>query len=247
MGDTHGQYHVLLHIFQVNGWPSPQHIYVFNGDYTDRGRYSIENFTALILFKLHCPECIHFTRGNHETASFLKRRVRSEIIEHYDEEVYHLFMDVIHQIPLAIVLAGKIIVLHGGVNSGDLTIEEISQIKRGVEPAEGSLMEDLLWGEPMDENGIYYDPSRGTYFGPNITQSFLERNDLEIMIRGHTSEKDGYRVQHNGKLITIWSSPSKPGIHEKGSFLNIDGSLNWSIGQFDMFPKLSEIDDWSIL
>ena len=36
VGDTHGQLHDVLRMFQLAGWPSPESLFVLNGDYVDR-------------------------------------------------------------------------------------------------------------------------------------------------------------------------------------------------------------------
>jgi len=66
-GDTHGQYYDVLNIFDMNGFPDRQNPYLFNGDFVDRGSFSLEVILTFLMFKLMDPECIYLTRGNHET------------------------------------------------------------------------------------------------------------------------------------------------------------------------------------
>lgn len=71
-GDVHGQYYDLLNIFKMNGRPSAENPYLFNGDFVDRGSFSVEIMLTLISWKIHNPSCIHFTRGNHESKNMNK-------------------------------------------------------------------------------------------------------------------------------------------------------------------------------
>jgi serine/threonine-protein phosphatase 5 len=47
-GDTHGQFFDLINIFEINGYPTETHGYLFNGDFVDRGSWSTE--VALTLY-----------------------------------------------------------------------------------------------------------------------------------------------------------------------------------------------------
>lgn len=71
-GDTHGQFFDLLHIFDLNGLPSAGNPYVFNGDFVDRGSWSLEVIVTLMAWKVLEPSCMHLTRGNHEAMSLNK-------------------------------------------------------------------------------------------------------------------------------------------------------------------------------
>ena len=66
-GDTHGQYYDLLELFRINGKPSKENPYLFNGDFVDRGSFSVENILALLSYKLALPDHFHMLRGNHES------------------------------------------------------------------------------------------------------------------------------------------------------------------------------------
>ena len=64
VGDTHGQYQDLRHIFTLYGEPSSENPYLFNGDYVDRGSMGIEIVLALFAWKLAIPDSIYMNRGN---------------------------------------------------------------------------------------------------------------------------------------------------------------------------------------
>jgi Calcineurin-like phosphoesterase len=52
VGDIHGQLQDLYSIFTINGLPSPTNMYLFNGDFVDRGHNGAEVFFSLCAFKV---------------------------------------------------------------------------------------------------------------------------------------------------------------------------------------------------
>ncbi|KAJ8308516.1 hypothetical protein KUTeg_013390 [Tegillarca granosa] len=62
-GDIHGQYYDLLNIFEINGLPSESNPYLFNGDFVDRGSFSVECIFVLFSFKLLYPDHFFMSRG----------------------------------------------------------------------------------------------------------------------------------------------------------------------------------------
>lgn len=62
-GDIHGQFYDLMNIFKLNGLPSPTNPYLFNGDFVDRGSFSVECIFTLFSFKLLYPDHFFMSRG----------------------------------------------------------------------------------------------------------------------------------------------------------------------------------------
>jgi len=92
-GDTHGQFYDLANIFKINGYPSEINPYLFNGDFVDRGSFSVEVILTLLAFKVANPNCMHLTRGNHESRNMTKLYgFEGEVLHKYDSKVYELFL-----------------------------------------------------------------------------------------------------------------------------------------------------------
>ena len=135
-GDTHGQYYDVLNIFELNGYPSKNNPYLFNGDFVDRGSFSVEVILTMLLFKMSDPDCIHLHRGNHETHNMNKiYGFEGEVKAKYDDKIFDLFLEVFSHLPLASVVGGKVFVTHGGLpTEPGVTLDDIKKIKRGCEP-----------------------------------------------------------------------------------------------------------------
>jgi serine/threonine-protein phosphatase 5 len=93
-GDIHGQYYDLLNIFTINGNPSESNPYVFNGDFIDRGSFSVEVILTMLAWKVCYPKHFFMSRGNHETKQLNKLYgFYGEVNAKYDNKVYELFND----------------------------------------------------------------------------------------------------------------------------------------------------------
>ena len=129
-GDTHGQYYDTLNIFSLIGEPSPVNPFVFNGDFVDRGSFSVENVLMLFAWKLLLPDYVHLTRGNHETKNMnLMYGFSGEVKSKYDSVTMDLFSEVFQSLPLAVCLDKRVLVVHGGLFQKDgVLLDELSLI-----------------------------------------------------------------------------------------------------------------------
>jgi len=232
-GDTHGQYYDLLNIFKINGYPSKTNPYLFNGDFVDRGSFSVEVVVALIAWKLLYPNHFFLSRGNHESKNLNKMYgFEGEVKNKYDDKIYELFSMLFCSLPLCHVINKKVFVVHGGLFSKDgVTLDDIRKIDRIREPSDSGLMCECLWSDPCKEQGRL--PSKrgvGLSFGPDVTRKFLALNDLEMVVRSHEVKQEGYEVDHDGKLVTVFSAPNYcDQMGNKGALIRFKGE--------DMKPK----------
>eukprot|EP00579_Thalassiosira_antarctica_P002622 CAMPEP_0201874116 /NCGR_PEP_ID=MMETSP0902-20130614/6461_1 /ASSEMBLY_ACC=CAM_ASM_000551 /TAXON_ID=420261 /ORGANISM="Thalassiosira antarctica, Strain CCMP982" /LENGTH=528 /DNA_ID=CAMNT_0048400909 /DNA_START=36 /DNA_END=1622 /DNA_ORIENTATION=+ len=239
-GDTHGQYYDVMNIFELNGLPSKNNPYLFNGDFVDRGSFSVEVILTFLLFKMSDPECIHLHRGNHETRNMNKiYGFEGEVKAKYDEKIFDLFLEVFAHMPLASVVGKKVFVTHGGLpTEPGVTLSDIRNIQRGCEPPNSGLMSDLLWADPQPFPGK--SPSKrgvGYSFGPDITESFLKLNDLQLLVRSHEVKDEGYLVEHGGKTITVFSAPNYcDSMGNKGAFIHFDETCEPKFTQYEAVP-----------
>jgi len=100
-GDVHGQYYDLLNIFEINGLPSEKNPYLFNGDFVDRGSFSVEVILTLFSFKLLYPNHFFMSRGNHESSTMNQMYgFEGEVKEKYASNMADLFTEVYNWLPL---------------------------------------------------------------------------------------------------------------------------------------------------
>ncbi|EZG69140.1 serine/threonine-protein phosphatase [Gregarina niphandrodes] len=210
-GDVHGQFYDLMTIFEKFGLPNATNRYVFNGDFVDRGSFSLEVMLTLYLARLIWPTGVYLTRGNHESREMtMMYGFEGEIRAKSCSSLYDLFLESFEYLPLAHLLENKAFIVHGGLSTQpDVTLEQIGAIERAYARPPPSLMEDLLWADPQDRPGS--SPSRrgvSKLFGPDVTDNFLTTNNLKLVIRSHEMKLSGYEATHGGKLVTVFSAPN---------------------------------------
>eukprot|EP00982_Pelagococcus_subviridis_P015959 31440-Pelagococcus_subviridis.AAC.19 len=174
----------LCNIFELNGEPSEDNPYLFNGDFVDRGSFSVEVVLTLFAFMCLCPE--------------------------------------------GCVLGKKVFIVHGGLFSKDgVKVEDLKSIDRFHEPPDEGPFCEMLWSDPCCEPGRY--PSKrgiGIAFGPDVTKKFIIENNLELVIRSHEVKDDGFEIEHDGSLITVFSAPNYcDQMENKGAFIRFESDM----------------------
>lgn len=180
-GDIHGQYFDLLNIFKLNGNPSTENPYLFNGDFIDRGSFSVEVIMTMLAWKVCLPQHFFMSRGNHEAKQLNKMYgFEGEVRHKYDIKVYDLLSQLFCYLPIGHVINKKVMVVHGGLFSKDgVTLADIKNYDRKRETPDEGIMCEALWSDPGDVDGRHAS-KRGVAltFGPDIAAKFLDSNGL---------------------------------------------------------------------
>jgi len=218
VGDTHGQFHDVLHMLDIAGPPSPQSIYIFNGDYVDRGAWGVELLATLAAYSLALPGRFILLRGNHESLTCSRAYgFHGELKGKYGKAAKAIFRAcgmLFASLPLAALVAGKALVMHGGLfrkpvvptkargkkrgrsrlQEAPLVIGDLEDLRRahkgGQDPhglGQTQVAGDVLWSDPMPTEGLQINHERGIglMFGPDQTQAFMEANGLSLVLRSH--------------------------------------------------------------
>jgi len=130
VGDLHGQFLDLMHIFRRLGFPSETNWYLFNGDFVDRGDCGVEVTLTIFGWQQVYPYGIFLNRGNHEERSVHSMHgFQQECTAKYDKDVYELFNDAFAQLPIATRVNKKVLILHGGIDD-DVDLDALAAVPR---------------------------------------------------------------------------------------------------------------------
>ncbi|KAH3732367.1 serine/threonine protein phosphatase [Pelomyxa schiedti] len=169
VGDLHGSWDCLKQLsfsaITVGKEPSDSNLWIFNGDFVDRGAFGIEVLATLCQLLVKNPQSVFLNRGNHESSNMGMGNLN------------HL----------------RCLIAAYGYTFGTTATP---------------LLRHLLWGEPSNETGIQPSALRKGFltWGPDITEAFLEANQLSMVIRSHNNLNDGFCSTHDGKVLTVFSS-----------------------------------------
>lgn len=235
-GDTHGQYHDLLRLFEHGGFP-PQANYLFLGDYVDRGKRSLEVICLLFAYKIKFPENFFLLRGNHESPSICRiYGFYDECKRRYNVKLWREFCDVFNCLPVSALVDDRIVCMHGGLSKE--TLEENSSfrdsvlaIERPADIPDVGFLCDLLWSDPQQEISGFGWNDRGVSvsFGADVVEAFCKKEEVDLVCRAHQVVEDGYEFFAGRKLVTLFSAPNYCGEFDNaGAMLTVDQDLTCS-------------------
>ena len=223
IGDIHGDLLSLESLLKKadvmekvrSGWKM-----IFLGDYADRGPDPLEVYNTLFDLKLSFPESVFLLRGNHEGVDVvpfyphdLPWHLRTLYPDRW-EEIYRSLLEIHGLMPVATIINSWLLLLHGGL-SPKITRSSLSSPTREE-------LEVILWSDPAEETDGTTPSNRGAgiRFGQTVSREVLERLSVKHLIRSHSPVQKGYRFNHSGMVLTVFSSKYVYGL-EKGAYLSL--------------------------
>ena len=213
---------------------------IFLGDYIDRGEYQVETINFLILLQLQYKDQIILLRGNHEPPKWLPPYphdfpfyLRSRYPKIW-KKIYDNYLGIFQQMPHIAYSKKGILFVHGGISVKTFDLERYKNPDKEI-------LTEILWNDPMEGNGI--KPSYrgvGYLWGEDITDLFLNENNMRLIIRGHEA-CNGYMWKHNHKVLTLFSRLGSPYYNKLASIVKID-LAEWKLPSHTDFISIS-IDD----
>ncbi len=218
IGDLHGDSLTLFRILDEINYSQflslPRNKLVFLGDYVDRGRDSVGILYAICHLKHVYPDSVVLMRGNHEAPAEFP--FSSHILPYCMESrfgtharmVYGRTLALFSLLTLATVIKGRILLVHGGLPTcmSDGWRQAIATAQKSH--LRNRVMEELLWNDPRTLEGIEWEPSSrgiGRHFGSTVTERWLSATNTKVIVRGHEPCREGYRMDHRGKILTLFS------------------------------------------
>ncbi len=231
IGDLHGDLESLLIILQKSEIvkkmeKNKDSSLIFLGDYGDRGEKSIETYYLILKLKLAFPNQVILLRGNHEAPENLRAEPHDlpfQFQYRFGEkwrDAYDKTKKLWTYLYNAVYVQDRYLMVHGGLSRYISNLQDIAQAD---ENHNEELLEDLLWSDPdEDELGISFSPrGAGCLFGKSITKTVLKKIRANILIRGHEPSANGFKTNHEGVILTLFSRKGSPYFNRCAAYLQL--------------------------
>lgn len=242
VGDLHGDLESLIGILKSSGFMQKMAkrkdaTLIFLGDYGDRGAYSAEVYYMILKLKLAFPEQVILLRGNHEGPEDLLASPHDLPLQfqyRFREKwatAYAKTRELFAYLYNAVLVEEHYLMVHGGLSP---KIDGMQDLARAHMTHPGrEFLEDLLWSDPND---VIQDVSpsprgAGKLFGKSVTERVLEKLNAKILIRGHEPCEKGFKINHDGKVLTLFSRKGSPYFNKYGAYLDLPLSQKFESAQ----------------
>ena len=250
IGDLHGDLISLTTILKRNDLmeklkESKNTTVVFLGDYGDRGKSSVEVYYVVLKLKLSFPQKIILLRGNHEGPKDLMASPH-DLPMHFQmrfredwRAVYAKTRELHASLYNIVLVRERYAMVHGGLPSQINSVKDLA-LAHLTHP-KTAFLEDMLWSDPS-ECIEWVEPSprgAGHLFGKEVTIQAIEKLNVRMLIRGHEPCEEGFKTNHDGKVLTLFSMKGEPYFNQHGAFLHLPLSRKFDNAE-QLLPWISK-------
>ena len=249
-GSINGQYNDLMRYFTLFGRPSELKgdiecvDYLFLGNFTNRGAFSLETICLLLALKIKYNGHFHLLRGNQEDleisklyglADECKEKLKEDINQ--PTSIFQRLCALFEYLPLAAVINNQIICVHSGISKNGFSLNEIQRLKLPINVKNCQIAKDILWNTPSGGNENTFNKNLPSEFKPDhfnaiTVDSFLKNNNLKMIIRSHDVCEKGINNCFGDRVITIFSSTNYCGVYQNA------GALIFIKKSYEIQPKI---------
>ncbi len=201
IGDVHGDLSTIEYVKKV---VKNYERIVFLGDFVDRGENQVEVVEEIVRLKLESNKVV-LLAGNHDAYSEVwPRDFPQKLKEKFDnwKEIEDAYVQAFQTAPIAYLNKRyKLLAIHGCIPLE----EKYWDLSKWQKVKEDEIAYQILWNDPEMTFSGWRGP--GIYAIPDEKiVKFLDKNDLEILVRSHQPRINKIFVLDGKKLINIGSS-----------------------------------------
>jgi protein phosphatase len=247
IGDLHGDLESLISILQTSGFTQKLASHkdatlIFLGDYGDRGPYSAEVYYTILKLKLAFPKQVVLLRGNHEgpedlmaSPHDLPKQFQARFKDN-GSEAYSKVRELFPYLYNAVLVEERCLLVHAGLSPNINSIQDLARAH--LTHPEQDFLEDLLWSDPNDMVKTVLNSPRGAgkLFGKSVTETVLNKLGVKVLIRGHEQCENGFKLNHDGKVLTLFSRKGAPYFNVHGAYLQLP--------LFEKFENARQLVPW---
>ena len=232
IGDLHGDMESLVRILEESNFLRRANqkdgvTLVFLGDYGDRGAYSAEVYYIVLKLKLLFPHMVVLMRGNHEGPEDLlayPHDLPTQFRVRFGEKgvAAHLkIRELFEHLYSAVIVEERYLMIHGGLPAQAHTIEDLAYAH--IRHPKQGFLEEMLWSDPKEMISGIHASSRGAgkLFGEDVTKKVLKNFNVKIFVRGHEPCENRFKINHEGRVLTLFSRKGPPYFNNCGAYLDI--------------------------
>ena len=232
VGDLHGDLESLVVILKNSCFVQKMTkrkdaTLIFLGDYGDRGARSAEVYYTVLRLKLAFPEQVVLLRGNHEGPEDLMASphdLPTQFQRRFGKggaNAYVKTRELFTYLYNAVLVEERYLLVHGGLSPEITSAQDLAHAH--LTHPERDFLEDLLWSDPNDMvREVLYSPrGAGKLFGKSVTEKVLRKLGVNVLIRGHEPCEEGFKLNYDGKVLTLFSRKGAPYFNAYGAYLQL--------------------------